>query len=100
MFFQTWFVYNYHSGCIFIDKDKKGIQDPFLKKKKKKRKKKGACTAHFGTYPIPVGFQKKAQIILSECMFENYFSFFSTNQNICCGYSKEPSQWDGFFLSA
>ena len=23
--------------------------------------------------------------------------FFFRNQNICCGYSKEPSQWDGSF---
>ena len=23
--------------------------------------------------------------------------FLFLNQNICCGYSKEPSQWDGFF---
>ena len=23
--------------------------------------------------------------------------FFFLNQNICCGYSKEPSQWDGSF---
>ena len=26
---------------------------------------------------------------------KNYFLFL--NQNICCGYSKEPSQWDGSF---
>ena len=24
-------------------------------------------------------------------------NFFFLNQNICCGYSKEPSQWDGSF---
>ena len=23
--------------------------------------------------------------------------FLLLNQNICCGYSKEPSQWDGSF---
>ena len=23
--------------------------------------------------------------------------FLFLNQNICCGYSKEPSQWDGSF---
>ena len=23
--------------------------------------------------------------------------FLFLNQNICCGYSKEPSQWDGYF---
>ena len=23
--------------------------------------------------------------------------FLSLNQNICCGYSEEPSQWDGSF---
>ena len=28
--------------------------------------------------------------------FENYFFLF-LNQNICCGYSKEPSQRDGSF---
>ena len=27
---------------------------------------------------------------------ENLISLF-LNQNICCGYSKEPSQWDGSF---
>ena len=25
------------------------------------------------------------------------FNFLFLNQNICCGYSKEPSQWDGSF---
>ena len=28
-----------------------------------------------------------------ECVIKNSFSY----QNICCGYSKEPSQWDGSF---
>ena len=28
--------------------------------------------------------------------WENIFLLF-LNQNICCGYSKEPSQWDGSF---
>ena len=29
------------------------------------------------------------------CNWKLFFSFL--NQNICCGYSKEPSQWDGSF---
>ena len=30
-------------------------------------------------------------------MFENYLFFLFLNQNICCGYLKEPSQSDGSF---
>ena len=29
------------------------------------------------------------------CNWKLFFLFF--NHNICCGYSKEPSQWDGSF---
>ena len=32
-------------------------------------------------------------------LFKRTVSIFSLflNQNVCCGYSKEPSQWDGSF---
>ena len=36
------------------------------------------------------------QSISSECVSKKLFFFF-LNHNICCGYSKEPSQWDGSF---
>ena len=32
---------------------------------------------------------------IKECVFEKYFSYFSTKT--CCGYTKELSQWDGSF---
>ena len=32
---------------------------------------------------------------INECTWKLFFSFL--NQNICCGYSKEPSQWDCSF---
>ena len=32
-----------------------------------------------------------------ECVPKSFFFFLFLNQNICCGYSKEPSQGDGSF---
>ena len=30
-------------------------------------------------------------------VFNLFFFILFLNKNICCGYSKEPSQWDGAF---
>ena len=43
-------------------------------------------------------FNQKSQMCrpqIRECNWKLFFLFL--NQNICCGYSKEPSQWDGSF---
>ena len=36
-------------------------------------------------------------LLLRVCTCTKIIIFFFLNQNICCGYSKEPSQWDGSF---
>ena len=39
---------------------------------------------------------KESQVTGPQIMLRNWKLFFLfLNQNICCGYSKEPSQWDG-----
>ena len=50
---------------------------------------------HMGWNPNPEVGNTVNQDFSLECVTEFFFLFL--NQNICCGYSKEPSQWDGSF---
>ena len=46
-------------------------------------------------FPWNIGLYGNTGLKLRVC--DKYLIFLFLNQNICCGYSKEPSQWDGSF---
>ena len=57
---------------------------------------------YFGDQAYPIIFPTTQKFgccfllcLLSRPLTEN--NFLLLNQNLCCGYSKEPSQWDGSF---
>ena len=49
------------------------------------------------TFLIQIRSNKTLGSVLKLRVHNRKINFLFLNQNICCGYSKEPSQWDGSF---